>query len=475
MNISKRVSIISLAMIMLLVACGTPSTDNTSPTINLTDVNSTAQSAAVTLFAQTMAPTSTSTVIPTDTPLPPVPSSTPPLFKALEGLRVAYISNGNLYVQDSGGQPVQLISNVANRRLLLSDDGQKIVFHRGVSELWVIEVDGTEERAIATLELLMAFSDKYNEFTGITSFAFIPSTHNLIFNTGLYPAGGESHGHLNKDLFFVNTDTGEIKQLRAPDQGGNFLASPDGKKIAVQTIDHVDVIDMQGKLLLGNLVARPPIDEYYGISWTEMSWTPDSKELIILPSKTDPAAAGIPIIRMVWRFPLDGSSQGIEIKLNPPPSDSAFSISPDGNWIAYTYTMRIAAMANWLPELVTWDSEKPVGIYLGNLRDGTSKLICTPSVSQISDLDLPTYYYDWSPDSTHFIVEDYNMRPYIGDLQGEIASFPRGFVAWIDTNRYLLDGGILGEIGKQSFIRVAEFLLGVGYSDPPAAFVFLGH
>src|SRR5262245_7684355 len=105
MNISKRVSIF-FAIIILLVACGTPSISSTSPTINLTDVNSTAQSAAVTLFAQTMAPNLTATVTPTNTSIP-TPTALP--FKALERLRVAYVAgNGNLFVHDSGQQAVQL-------------------------------------------------------------------------------------------------------------------------------------------------------------------------------------------------------------------------------------------------------------------------------------------------------------------------------------------------------------------------------
>jgi len=457
-NISKRVSIISLVIVGLLAACGTSSTSHTSPTINLTDVNSTAQSAAVTLFAQTLAPTSTATMVPTNTPKP---TPTPLPFMPLEGLRVAYItSDGNLYIQDSGKPAIQLTSNVANRRPIFSDDGQKIVFYRAVGELWIIGADGTGERAIITLELLRAFGEKYDEFTGLASAAFIPGTHNLIFNTGFDQRTGESHPHSNKDLLFVNADTGEIRQLRAPDQGGNYLASPDGKKIAVQTIDHVDVIDVQGKLLLGNLVARPPIDEYYGISWAEMFWTPDSNELIILPSRTDPAAAGIPVLRMVWRFPLSGGGQGVEIKLDPTPSYNEFSISPDGNWIIYAYTA---------PEVVIWDSEKPVGIYLGNLHDGTAKLVYK---SRVNEIKLPSFYHSWSPDGMHFAFEDDYYHLYFGNTQGEITpARPGDFIGWIDNTHYLFHRYSFGEIDKEQYVNVIEYPLDITL----ATHIFLGH
>src|SRR5258705_10176452 len=119
-NNSKRVSIISLVIILLLVACGTPSTSNTSPTINLTEVNSTAQSAAVTLFAQTLAPTATSTVTPTNTPKPTL-TALP--FKALDGLRVAYIIDSNVYVQDSGKQAVQLTHSGKDSFPTFANDG----------------------------------------------------------------------------------------------------------------------------------------------------------------------------------------------------------------------------------------------------------------------------------------------------------------------------------------------------------------
>ena len=47
---------------------------------------------------------------------------------AVNGLRVAYIVTGNLYVQNSGGQPMQLTNSGVDSTPIFSDDGQKIVF-----------------------------------------------------------------------------------------------------------------------------------------------------------------------------------------------------------------------------------------------------------------------------------------------------------------------------------------------------------
>jgi len=57
-------------------------------------------------------------------------------FQMLEGLRVAYIIDGNLYVQDSGKQAVQLTYSGQDGGPIFSDDGQKIVFYRGENQLW---------------------------------------------------------------------------------------------------------------------------------------------------------------------------------------------------------------------------------------------------------------------------------------------------------------------------------------------------
>src|ERR1051325_3199678 len=136
LRLIKQVLIVSLLVLtaMHLVTCGTLPTQTTgNRTINLTDVNSTAQSAASTLFAQTMVATPTSTIVPTDMLLSPITTQTPLPFIALDGLRVAYIMGDNLYVQDSGKRTIQLahgVENLKNRPPLISDDGQKIIFYR---------------------------------------------------------------------------------------------------------------------------------------------------------------------------------------------------------------------------------------------------------------------------------------------------------------------------------------------------------
>jgi Tol biopolymer transport system component len=454
MNGSKRVTIIILVMLIpfSMWGCGILSVEqphNEIPTISVTDTTE-----------PTRTPTPPPTLTPSDTPLPPTPTRTPLPFMALDGLRVVYTdSNGNLYVQDSGKPSMQLTQGVKEstegRPPLISDDGQKIVFYRaGETKLdlvYAINTDGTGEQMLITPELLSAFGKPYDGLKLLVSLAFVPGTHLLLFNTFQTNYNDpEAAGWLplvGNDLFVVNTDTGKIKQLKAPGQGGNFLAAPNGKWVAVQTLDHIDVIDTQGRVIHRNLVTHDKTEAHVIVP---MAWTPDSKELIILPSEI-PLFAGIRVIRTIWRYPVDGGS-GTEIKLTPPVEYDAYAVSPDGNWIAYSYDSGRA-------------SNTTSGLYLGNLRDGTSQLLyALPQREARGRID------GWSLDNVHFVFSDLDDRMYMGNIHGEIIPLGRGagILGWADNNHYILGNGVVGDVDHINVFDDYIYYL-------PIAFVFLRH
>lgn len=463
MNTSKPASIIFfvIPIVLLVGACGTLTPDtknNSTPTISLTDANSTALSEVPTEVAQTMATIPTSTAVPTETVLAATPTRTPLPFMALDGLRVIYTDiNGNLYVQDSGKPSLHLTDNVkestGSHPPLVSDDGQKIIFYRaGEAELdsvYSINADGTEELLLVDPKMLSVFGQEYDTSTSLESLAFVPGTHLLLFNT-FQPMNSDPDlsgwmtyiAYKGNDLFIVDTDTAKVKQLKTSNQGGNFLAAPNGKWVAVQTPDHIDIIDVQGRIIQGNLVVYSKAASHIVVP---MAWTQDSRELIVLPSEI-PLDAGVPAVRTIWRYPLDGSP-GIEIKLTPAPVYDYYAVSPDGNWIVYSYDMG------------NLDPETTSGVYLGNLHDGTSQLLYAPQPNENTGFaDVPLDYEGWNPDSTHFIFSDENFRMFIGNIHKEITPVGRGtgILGWIDTNRYLMENGALGEIGKQSLFIVVE-------------------
>jgi dipeptidyl aminopeptidase/acylaminoacyl peptidase len=479
MHVSKRVSIVflSILIVLLVVACGKQA-GNVTRTINATEVNSTAVSGALTLVAQTIVAIPTSTVIPNDTaPIPTLPPTALP-FKLLHGLRMAYIVDRNLYVQDSGKLAIQLTSSGQDRNPRFSEDGEKIVFIREweteMNQLRVINADGTGEQALVSAASLITLG--YYEFCEPDSMAFVPGTHLLLFNTGCFrpddPKRRYLHSRPNNDLLIVDAETGEIKQLVAIGQGGNYLSSPDGKLIAIQTPDHIEVITTQGQTVRRNLLTYPANDDYRGIP---MSWTKDSRELIVVPPipvSEIPDNKILPVLRTVWRYALDGRP-GVEIRLNPPPVGEALSISPDGSWIAYSYELGYGAI-NWNP-----GPGIVVGMYLGNLQDGTSQLLFTPQPESTGYRDVPDSYYGWSSDSVHFIAHDGRDRLFLGSIHREIASLGDGTIlGWIDNKYYLFyEGGVVGEVGKQERVNAVEIPRGISYLSKnyfgPVTFVFL--
>ena len=460
MNTSKPIlTVFFVILIVFLVACGplAPDTKNIStPTISL-DANSNPLSGALTEVAQTMVVTPSSTAIPIETVFAATPTPLP--FMALDGLRVVYTdNNGNLYVQDSGKPSLQLTDNVKEstegRPPLISDDGQKIIFYRtGEAELdsvYTINADGTGEQLLVDPKRLSVFGQEYDTSTSLEFLAFVPGTHLLLFKTfESINSDPDLSGWMTyipykgNDLFIVDTDTAKIRQLKTPNQGGNFLAAPNGKWVAVQTPDHIDIIDVQGRIIQGNLVVYTKAASHIVVP---MAWTQDSRELIVLPSEI-PLDVGVPAVRTIWRYPLDGSP-GIEVKLTPAPVYDYYAISRDGNWIVYSYDMG------------SLDPETTSGVYLGNLHDGTSQLLYAPQPNENTGfVDVPLDYEGWSPDSTHFIFAD-DIRMYIGNIHGEIAPIKiQGWLqlsGWIDKYRYLMEDGTLGEIGKQALVSVVE-------------------
>ena len=403
------------------------------------------------------------TVLPTETPLP-TPTLLP--LSPLEGLRMAYIADGNLYVQDSGEQPVQLTDSGEDHTPIFSDDGEKIVFLRGdlPYEVYSINADGSQEQALVSRSRLIVLGLGYDVFTEPRTLAFIPGTHQLLFNTHqLNPLYIETksieyqNAKPNEDILFLDTDSTEIKELLDPGQGGLFQVSPNGKLVAIQARDHVKVIKQDGTVFYPNLTTYPTSWLY--LSEPDIYWTQDSNKLnIVLPIATGSALdTSGPEPRTIWQF-LMNSKSAIEINFSPPPMSYYFSISPDGNWIVYNFT-DAAKKTNEVAAS---------GIYIGNLRDGDSRLINSEKIN-----DLP-YSFVWNTGSTHFIFSDGQYHLFLGDINGEITQPATGlFLGWIDDNRYVfLNGGVaMGEIGKEENVRVIQLPSGIIPND--FTFVFL--
>ena len=143
------------------------------------------------------------------------------------------------------------------------------------------------------------------------------------------------------------------------------------------------------------------------------------------------------------------------------PMGEALSVSPDGNWIAFSLFAGIDSLD---------------GVYLGNLRDGTSQLIYQSELNKVTGVrdPAPLYYYGWSPDSVHFVFGDWDTR-FIGNINGETMPLTgMGILGWIDNSHYF-GRSIMGDVDSQEEVLVIDFPPGVDHSESSIAFVFLGH
>jgi predicted small lipoprotein YifL len=436
-----------LIALTLLTGCG-----SVVPLATPADVNATAVRIQTTTNAQsteTATPPPPATQVPTTPPTVTATPTLPPLVTA-EGLRLAYIVNGNLYVQGSGGKPNQLTNSGKDSKPIFSEDGEKIVFLRKNEHptnkfpknkyslsVFSVNLDGSQLQELITADLLTKVAPTYNEFSEPAFLAFVPGSHHLLFNTHQayhYDSKtAESSSNPNNDLFWVDADSAEVKWLFPPGDGGHFGISPNGKMAWMLTqAGQIQIINLDGKIIHQNLAT-------YATNWPEwprpdIFWTADSKKLNILPL-SDPLA--IPEPRIIWLYPINNDPV-TEIHFGPPPMAFFFSISADSNSIVYTYKD---------PAIV--DSNK-FGIYLGNLRDGTTHLIAKNGLSELPD------NYSWSPDSQHFVIENLEGL-MLGDIYGNITPLScRKILGWVDASHYLCSDSTLGEIGKETKIKVAE-------------------
>jgi len=166
--------------------------------------------------------------------------------------------------------------------------------------------------------------------------------------------------------------------------------------------------------------------------------------LLPIPVSEIPTNVGWPVLRTIWRYSMDGN-QSVEIRLNPPPLGNYFDVSTDGNWIAYSYDSHKYVAGETGPH-------EPYGVYLGDLRAGTSQLL---DVAGIHDYPL---FYSWSPDSEHFIFDEALSRLFIGNIHRKTDPINGGsFMGWVDASRYLIGRtATMGEIDKEMLVMTVQ-------------------
>lgn len=455
--------------IMLIVGCS-----QVQPTLTATAIpkqTNTSLPIATLTSKPTSTPLSTFTspppsiALPAFTPIPspaPIPISTATEIFQLDNLRMAYMVDGNLYVQNGSSSPKQLSNSGEDISPMFSDVGEKIVFYRGKihdnNSIFSVNADGSQMQEIITT----AWLDTLGAGTKAGHLAFVPNTHLMIFNTYLCPDNDDLSSGCTVGLFLVDTDTGKLKEIVKPTLGGrlpiggdalwirNFSISPDGKSLSIAHAGQIDIFDINGKVIHHSIMTYSPGMPFE--LYPRVYWFPDSSGLIVaLPAETEyvgPLWGGDPDYT-IWRYIFDGNI-ATQIPLEPTPtwihmleSNDVLSVSPNREWVIY--------FAN------------DCKLYKGNLLDGSTELL------------IPCWYFlpmQWSSDNKHF-GSGSNPQAIIGSVDKPLGLLPGYFIDWIDAKRFIY----FSSFAENTQILVGEINQGIllsyksNVTVPPKSYV----
>lgn len=405
----------------------------TNVSLTLTAVPSATPVPTKTVTHSTSTPTHLPVATATATFLPSLHVTETSEIFPLDNLRMAYIADGNLYVQDGNNTPKKLSNTGNDIPHMFSNDGEIIVLYdwHDDNSVFSVKADGSQKQEIITKTWLDTLGDE----TKAGRLTFIPNTYQALFNTYLCPEYDPSLGSdrgCTVGLFLVDTDTGEIKEIIAPTLRGtlpfngdarwlnDFSISPNGKFLAVSRLGHIDIFDMNGEMIHTNVIEYLP-----GMPcelYAKVYWFPDSSGMIVaLPIEDEyvgPGYSGAPKYS-IWRYTFDESA-ATQIPLDPAPvwmnilSNDVISISPNRERAIY----------------FTNDSK----LYSANLLNGNTELLTPVTLSF-----LP---HQWSLDSAYFSDTEISHRSVIGSASIDSALnyifyLKSYFKGWIGERRFI--------------------------------------
>lgn len=376
---------------------------------------------------------------PTGSPVPlaPIKSSSPPL-----PLLIAFISNGNIWLWRGEKRMSSVLVQTGDvQGLELSDDGKVLAFERKVGDhqydIWMVNTDGTDERLLISTESLLTIRPDLVDPIPISvraSYAWIPNTHKLAFST--FPIYRGIWASFDLDgLWVVNADNLEQKSLLQIGEGGEFVFSPDGQKIAITTPFSLSLVDPNGS-------NRQEILGFPGISAGEfyympvVNWSLDSRFLFINYT-TDSGST-------LWLF---------SVKDSPYTELGNFSnivgISPNFSRIAYIYQN---------PEEPTqWQ------LHIANLDGSNGTVYAAATVME---------FLSWIPESNAFI---FNMdgNTFSGNVGERPMPLPINLnsMIWVDTAWFLFtrDGELhLGKLDGENILISREEPFGYDFAPKGA-------
>ncbi|HEY44887.1 MAG TPA: hypothetical protein G4O11_12980 [Anaerolineae bacterium] len=414
----SRTRMMLLSLILLSLACGLP---GLSPT---PDDSELATSVAATLTAETPPQPHGTISEQTQSPLVSTLTSTTPPPSVL---RIVYTDDGNVWLIEDSNPPIQLTSSGDANQVLISSDGMKVAFVRRTSpdnpvEIGSVNIDGSGELTLfgpAQFDTLYPLDDYLHH--DLSSLAFVPGTHHLMFNTRAVPEGPGLIKH--DDLLLLDADTGVFRTIFSPGSGGDFTLSPDGNQIAITKPTGISLANIDGSNMRSNLITYAQVITYSEFNYYPLPvWSPDSSAIgVVIPS---PDPFDTPTSGAIWRVQAEG---GAKVNLGTILGD-------------FYFTQTSYSLMSPMLDRVAYLSETPTpniyDLFLAT-ADGSGETLYASGDIQ---------WHGWAPDNIHFV---FAMGSPLDLHLGRSGSAPLPLCSglnlrWIDDVNFLCLSGAFG-------------------------------
>jgi hypothetical protein len=425
MKIKWKVFVTFFVLLAFTAACGPGEGNNTS-----NDGDSIAMSVTQTIAALGGGE---------DSPLDDVPPAergekdtglTPSEVGGPTPLRVAYLSDGALWMWTEGGSITELYRGDKVTDIALSHDGWVVAFTtQGAEEnqtrLWAVNADGTHIQTMLVADEINAFAS-YEDGQGATIYQmeFIPGSYNLAFNTrniifhGFAPVD---------DLHVLDMTTAGLTTLFEAGEGGWFAISPDGGQFAftgpADRTGTLSFVNTDGTNLRRDILIYPYVNtasEYW--FYPKPVWWPDNLGISMVLPSPEPFQPGATM--SVWSVPADGSTP---TEYGPFTTDMALFgseewISPDATKVAYLQRVGEPTDNKWDLHVAALDGSGDMILYNGQFS-----------------------FTGWSPDGNYFVIEQ-GTNLFVGQVGlygvAPLTEMPTaGYMTWIDSERFIFYSG----------------------------------
>jgi hypothetical protein len=338
-------------------------------------------------------------------------------------MRIAYNDAGrNLWMWiDGTGSARKIVSTGDVTEARISPDGNLVVFVRTFNYLnfsmWLINADGTNERLLIPLEKFNAMKNNPDAL-GAQPYVWdwVPGTRRLaIVSSPTHDGPGMM---VNDDLWYVNVDTGELKQILPPGQGGVFYFSPDGQQIALVTPKTISLVNSDGTQRRQSVLQYPLVSTYGEYRYyATPKWSPDSRLLRVAVLPQEPLAEPRQNVSL-WEIPTDGSPAKMIGAVACLPQ-LAPELSPDLNRMAYLREHGVPS-----------DNQSELHLAAPNDTGDT--------IYQSGLLD----FMGWAPDSNRFVFSSgTDHKAQLGQIGQGVVPFsdvdPAAAVSWLKNGKVI--------------------------------------